>query len=377
MDKGINLKKKLNNLVQNKKPKKQIKKKPVKQAIRKTVIKNTTQKKSINNFKIEKINMDNFCESNNRLFKKIHVFLSNSKNIYILMNTIKIFSHPKVQPALLKEIKKNKDKIHNIFENFEIVIEYYKNNNKILKSDIGHFILYYEHNLSKLKIKDDKDYLNFIHRILNYPNLISLLKEIFYILSDYRSCIYFMTPNIKFRNSNKSTVHEFTSKFYNNQNMCFSIISGYYPYDNSPWGSYYTGAYASFETLMILKKYFKDPLKELKIGFKYKKKNNNQYIIKKISNIYNIKLNKSDKILNITNFIILMKKLKYDMHEVINIVFNIIYEGIMFKNIQKCYVINGIKIFSQKKNYELGIKIYLLVCNGYISNVNCFENFIL
>ena len=330
-----------------------------------------------NNIKISKINMDNFCEENNLMFKKINKFLNSPKNILILMNTLKIFFHPKAQPLLLKEIKNNKDKINSIIKNFHIVMDYYKNNNLVLKSKVGHFILYYEHKLKNIKVKNDKDYLTFIHNILNYPNLISLLKEIFYVLSDYRSCIYFMTPNIKFRDTNKETINEFVTKFRNNQNMCFSIISGYYPNDDSPWGHYYTGAYASFESLNILSKYYQNPLKDLKIDFKYKKKNNKQQIMKKISNIYNIKLKKVEKIINITNFIILMKKLKYDMHEVINSIFNIIYEGITLKNIQRCYVVNGIKIFNQKKNYELGIKIYLLVSNGYITNVNCFENFIL
>lgn len=362
---------------------KDLKKKKSKSA--KTKLKKTTpkmnkkenQKKNTKNGKINKINMDNFCEENNILFNKIYKFLNNPKNTIILMNSLKIFFHPKSKPILLKEIKNNKNKINSIIKNFHIVIDYYKNNNLVLKSKVGHFILYYEHKLKNIKVKNDEDYLIFMLNILNYPNLISLLKEIFYVLSDYRSCIYFMTPNIKFRNTNKETINEFVTKFRNNQNMCFSIISGYYPNDNSPWGYYYTGAYSAFESLNILSKYYQNPLKDLKIDFKYKKKNNKQQIIKKISNIYNIKLKKMEKIINITNFIILMKKLKYDMHEVVNSVFNIIYEGASFKNIHKCYVINGIKIFNQKKNYELGIKIYILVNDGYITNVNCFENFIL
>ena len=336
-----------------------------------------TKTKTKPNTNIKKINMNHFCEENNIMFKKINKFLNNPKNIFILMKTLKIFFHPRAQPILLNEIKKNKSKINSIAENFHIVMEYYKNNNLVLKSKVGHFMLYYEHNLKSIKVKNDKDYLHFMLKILNYPNLISLLKEIFYVLSDYRSCIYFMTPNIKFRNTNKETIQEFITKFRSNQNMCFSIISGYYPNDNSPWGYYYTGAYSSFESLTILSKYYQNPIKELNIDFKYKKKNNKQQILNKISKIYNIKLKKQEKVINITNFIILMKRLKYDMHEVVNSIFNIIYEGVSFKNIERCYVVNGIKIFSQKRNYELGIKIYLLVSNGYITNVNCFENFIL
>ena len=70
-----------------------------------------------------------------------------------------------------------------------------------------------------------------------------------------------------------------------------------------------------------------------------------------------------------------MKKLKYDMHEVVNSIFDIIYEGNTLKNIENSELISTIKLFKQKKNYELRIKIYILVNDNYISNVNCFENF--
>mgnify|MGYP007000338343 CR=1 len=85
----------------------------------------------------------------------------------------------------------------------------------------------------------------------------------------------------------------------------------------------------------ILKKYYNDPLKSLKIEFKYKKKNNKQKIMKKIRDLYDIKINKNEKMLNVTNFIILMKKLNYSMHEVIDSIFDIIYEDFILKKIQK------------------------------------------
>jgi len=333
--------------------------------------------KKVEEIKLKKISKDHFCEENNKLFKKIYIFLNNPKNIILLMNTLKIFSHPKGKKVILDTIKKNKKIIYEIMKDFNIIMDYYKSNNLVLKSQVGHFILYYDYHLKKIKVDKDEDYLLFIQKILNYPMLISLLKEIFYILSDYRSCIYFMTPNIKFRNTNKENIDEFVNKFHTNQNMCFSIISGYYPNDNSPWGKYYTGAYACFESLNILKKYYDNPLKKLKIIHKYSKKSNKQQIIKKISSIYNIQLKKIEKIMSVTTFIIMMKKLKYNMHEVVNQIFEIIYQNSQFKNIQNCYINNGIKIFNQKKNYDLGVKIFILVNDGFITNVNCFENFVI
>ena len=70
-----------------------------------------------------------------------------------------------------------------------------------------------------------------------------------------------------------------------------------------------------------------------------------------------------------------MKKLKYDMHEVVDSIFEIIYEGNTIKNVESSEIITSIKLFKQKKNYELGVKIYILVSQGYITNMNCFQNF--
>ena len=330
----------------------------------------------IPDFKINKnLNMNEFCKYNNKTFKKIYLFLKCPRNIFILTNTIHMLNHPKTDEIILKQIKTNKDKIYKMFKDFQIIMDYYKNNNHILKSQVGHFILYYDHNLTQLKTKNNADYLTFFRKIINYPKLISLLKEIFYILSDYRFCLYYSTPNINFKNTTKSTIDEFIQKFHSNQVILFSTISRIYPGSNSPWGMFYANAYASFESLLILQKYYKEPLKKIKIEFKYKKKNNRNTIIKKLENVYNIKLNKLEKIVNVSNYIILMKKLKYDMHEVVNSIFDIIYEGNTLKNIENSELISSIKLFKQKKNYELGTKIYILVHDNFISNVNCFENF--
>ena len=321
------------------------------------------------------LNINHFCKYNNRLFKKIYLFLKCPRNIIILMKMFKMLEHPKVQQVVLKEIKNNKNKIQSILNDFNVIMDFYKTNNQLLKSEIGHFILYYEYNLTKVKVKTDKDYLLFIKKIINYPKLISLLREIFYILSDYRLCIYYSTPNIDFKNTTKTTMDEFVQKFKTNQVILFSTISRIYPGNNSPWGKFYANAYSAFESLFILKKYYQDPLRILKIEFKYRKKNNQKQIIKKLETIYNIKLQKIDKIVNVTNYIILMKKLKYDMHEVVDSIFDIIYEGNTIKNVESSEIITSIKLFKQKKNYELGVKIYILVNQGYITNMNCFQKF--
>jgi len=315
-----------------------------------------------------------FCEHHNVLFKKIYIFLRD--NSHVTMIIIRMLHNPKVKPILLRKFKEHKKQILNIFKNFKIIMDFYKENNTILKSEIGHFILYYDHTLSKCKIRKDSDYLKFFYTIMAYPKLLTLMEEIFYIMSDYRLCLYFSSPTINFRNTDKETVHTIIQKFYTNQNMLFSMISKVYPGDMVPWGPpIYTGAFACFETLMILKKYYKDPVKACKIRFTYKKQNTNPHIMKRMNDLFTNQLRQSKEIMNPTHFIMSMKKMKYDLTQTVDTLFSIIFEKPLFQNIQDCYIVDSIKIINQKKNYQTGVKIYILVSRGFINTMLCFNKF--
>ena len=342
-------------------------KKKISKTKKKSTIKNKSTIKKITN---------NFCETHHKLFKKMYLFINNPNNLKMTMDILIMLHHPKMHQVILEKLKENKEEIKSIFDNFNIIMNYYKVNHELLKTELGHFILYYDNELKKIKLRNDRKYLEFFYKIMGYPKLFSLMKELLYILSDYRSCIYFMTPSIQFQNTDIKTIDSIISKFHTNQKILFSMISKSYPQDNCPWGSpIYTGAYACFLSLMILNKYYRDPIKKLKIIFQYKKQYSKTQILKKIEHIYKVKLNQTKKIINVTQFIILLKKMGYDLYSVIDLVFELIFEKPIFKNIQECYIINGKKIYHQKKNYEFGIKIYILVSKGFITNTNCFEHF--
>ena len=68
--------------------------------------------------------------------------------------------------------------------------------------------------------------------IYTYAHIhIFILKEILYICSDYRACIYFMTPSINFENykrTKKEVVKDVVLKFRCNINTLNQIISHIY-----------------------------------------------------------------------------------------------------------------------------------------------------
>jgi hypothetical protein len=268
------------------------------------------------------------------------------------------------------------DKLNKI----NILIFYYKKNNLINKSEIGKFFNYYLKCIKNIDINNYNDLYKLFYQLITYENCIQLLKECFYIFSDYRACIYFMTPSINFYLTKKEVILEVLSYFKDNLNTLNQIISKTYIGDINPWGSkYYSTAYAMFETLYIIKKYIKDPLKELNITFKIKKKCNKKLILQNLLiNYENSNLNKKlkiEEIKNVSEFIINLKKKGYDIWFVIPLVFNTIYEDYKLEGIPESTTFGYKKIYYQKMNNLIGFMSFILLENNYISNINIFKNF--
>jgi hypothetical protein len=328
------------------------------------------------------IKIENFCE-NNVKYISYYNFLNNTENINKLLIKLKFLKHPIIKKKILKMIEDNhKIILHNI-NLLNIVISYYIQNNLINKSEIGVFFKFYQKNIKKTNIMSYKSLLIMFYKIADYDNLLSLLKEIFYIFSNYRTCLYYMTPSINFYNTKKETIKNIVIKFRDNLNTLNQIITKVYIGDKNPWGSsYYSTAFSMFETLIILKKYFKDPIKLLKIEFKVNKMSKDvikdicySYQTKKIkdSDIDN-KLN-PEYINNVSQFIVNIKRLGYDLWFVIPLIFNSIFQDYIIKGIPDSKIFSHDKIYFQTTNNYLGFMCFILVKYGFITNVNIFHNF--
>ena len=331
-------------------------------------------------FKIE-----NFCDEHNLEFKELYNKLNNPFYLSILLTCLKYIKHELIQKKIYNMIIENHEYVLDRLNKIDIVISFYKQNNLINKSEIGNFFKFYELHRNKININNHKHLLKLFNTLISYDNCISVLKECFYIFSNYRACIYFMTPSINFNNTKKSNVDKVVSHFKDNINTLNQIISKVYIADDNLWGSkYYSTAYAMFETLIILNKYYKDPLKEIDIIFKVNKKCPKNKIIDNLCKKYHrIKLINSEidnkinskNINTISQFIINVKHLGYDMWTIIPLIFNVIYTDYEFENINDSMIFGYKKIYYQKMNNKLGIMCYILVMEGFITNVNIFQNF--
>jgi hypothetical protein len=292
----------------------------------------------MNEFKIE-----NFCSEHNSEFKNYYNMLNNPFYISILLICLENINNERIKNKIYDMIVKNHEFVLDKLNKIDIIISYYKQNNLINKSEIGNFFKYYEIHKKNTNINNHDELLTLFYNLISYDKCISLLKECFYIFSDYRACIYFLTPSINFYNTKKEIIEKVINNFKDNINTCTQIISKTYIEGKNPWGSTdYATAYAMFETLIIMKKYFKDPLKKLDIKFVVKKTCLKKNIFENLCEKYHKqKMKVSDidnkiipkNIHNISQFILNLKRLGYDLWFVISLVFDTIYEE---------YVIEGL-----------------------------------
>jgi hypothetical protein len=337
----------------------------------------------MDNFKIE-----NFCEEHNKEFKRYYKFLNSSVGYQLTLHYMSYLYTDRMKEHILKLIKKNYLYVIDKLNKTSIIVSFYKKNNLINKSEIGKFFTFYEKHIQKTNLKDNNQLLKLFYDLISYPECINVLKECFYIFSDYRSCIYFMTPSIDFNkvtSKNKILLKQVIHNFKDNLNTLNQIVSKVYLGDKTSWNSpFYTMAYSMFETLIILKRYFKDPLNELCIKFIIKKECNKKDIIKKLCENYQIKKFKESKIddkinekyvNNVSHFILILKRLGYDLWYVIYLVFDTIYPKYKLSGIIPPIIYTYEKLQLQIKNNELGVICFILTDMGFITNTNIFSNF--
>jgi hypothetical protein len=326
------------------------------------------------NFKIE-----NFCKEHNSEFKLYYNYLNNPLYLSLFINFIRYINNITIQKKILNMIKENHNLVLDKLNKIDIITEFYIQNNLIKKSEIGNFFIFYQNNKKDVDINNYDDLLKLFNKLISYERCISVLKECFYIFSDYRACIYFMTPSINFNKTKKETIEKVILSFRDNINTLNQIISKIYIGDKNPWGSiYYSTAYAMFDTLFIIKKYYKDPLDILNIQFVVKKKLSKNKIIKELCDKFNLlNYDKIDKkgIHSISEFIINLKKKGFDLWFTIPFVFDTIYIEYEINNLPESDIIGDKKIYLQQQNNKLGLMCYLLSTNDYITNINIFKRF--
>lgn len=333
---------------------------------------------------MKEIKVSDFCDKTNKDFIKYYKFLNNPKNMKTIYDFMQFMYLDEFKERILDMIKKNRKSLMNYIETSKILMKFYERNKLIQKSEIGTFFSKFKSKINNFNVNSDKKILNLFYEVLEYPNLLSVLKECFYLFGNYRTCLLTMIPKINFYKCEKYQIDEYVKYFHDNQNMFVTLISKVSIGDKTPWGSmYYSSAYAMFETLNIMDRYYlkngKGTLSKLKISesitpYTLSKKIIYKNLLKKFEMNRFEKKNKMENILSVSSFIIVLKKMGYDLWFTIPLVFDTIYKY-NFKGIQESKVIGYKKIYHQKMNFRIGIMCYILKLDGFLTSVNILNNF--
>ena len=330
----------------------------------------------------------NFCEVDGIEFKKYYEYLNNPDIFQMCISMIPHLMSDKIQTSLFSKIELNKEVVVDKMKKVDTIISFYEMNDDIRYSEIGQFFGFYKRIKDKMKITNSspsKKLLLFFNELILYPKVLSVLKECFYIFSDRRSCVYYLTPGIDFNNTTKKAeVKRVVKHFKGNMSMLTQIISKTYQFNDNPWGSkYYSSAYATFDTFQILKKYFNDPLKEcdLNVTTHLRKFDSNKKMVDYLCKMYHeYKLGPSkyddqispNHIQNTTHFLIALKKLGYDLWFIIPLMMDGLYGSYEIKNIIFPIYHCDKYIQLQSNNFKIGIMAFLLVRDGFITNTQTF-----
>ncbi len=341
--------------------------------------------------KTSKFSIADFCDVQGQEFKKYYEYLNNPVIVQMCVSIIPQLMTEKVQLFLLEKIKSNKEVLIDKMRKVDVIISFYEMNDDIKYSEIGQFFTFYQRIKSEMKITETSSpdkLLSFFNELILYTKVLSVLKECFYIFSDKRSCVYYLTPGINFSDptsEKKKSLERVVKHFKNNMSMMTQLISKTYQFNDNPWGSkYYSSAYATFDTFQILKKYFKDPFREcdLKVNTSLRKFSSKEkqveYLCKmyhefKFSNSqYNEQINHKH-IQNTTHFLIALKKLGYDLWFILPLMMDSLYESYEIDNITFPIHHCDKYIHLQSNNFKIRIMAYLLVRDGFITNTNIFR----
>ena len=119
-------------------------------------------------------------------FKIYYEYLNNPVYISVFSYYLQFMNDERMKIRIKELISKNKSYIYEKINIIDTVTYYYQQNNLIHKSEIGHFFKYYQKYRSEINISNKKlnnnDIFDLFYKMISYDKLISVLKEIFYII---------------------------------------------------------------------------------------------------------------------------------------------------------------------------------------------------
>ena len=323
-----------------------------------------------------------YCNENYLFFEK-NYNLINDKNIemkfYRMIYSLDEQKYIILDEILLNKIKENWkgiEKYMNMVENVIKKLKLAKNLEGLQVEKLMDDFL-----STKKLIENPETFLKYMKIFIYRKNLYNEIKELLLILSNKYTCELILNKNLKKEKCSKKYIEKVIKLANGNYDILIKLI---YPkifkFKNEFQKKEYENIYKFFTCLKLIEKYDLNPLKLLNINVPNKPTNKTinrildelelQYIIDS-NNDFDDKL---EKVNNISEYILLMKKRGHTLWYIINYIWKNIYGKDPEGNIYNSNIVSSNNIELQKMNYLIAIKLYKLCDDGFISSTNIFHN---
>lgn len=322
-----------------------------------------------------------FCDKNIRLIIGAYKLFQNPWSEYYFYNSIFNLKTTNTKKELKKYIKKNWKEIKNHVKLTKNICIRIKENKQLERTSVGFFTAMIEKHL--IKIKSANSFVTELYKILEYPHLYNAVKDLLFILSNNKRCKYLVNPQINHQSLKKKELNDIINTYGQQLNTLKEIITGVYPGEINDWGHRdYATAYSMYKTLMIMDKFYNNPLLKLNIKIKIIKKTLKKNIGYTLLKNYQLKkytnknlITKKDNMQTVSEYIVKLKHLGYDLWFTIPLVFESIYPEYNITNVEIATVVGKNNRAYQRRNNLIGIMAYYLVLNGFITNIYLFRHF--
>jgi len=322
-----------------------------------------------------------FCNENYLFFEKNYNLLNDKSvelNFYKTIYSLDIKKHQIIDEILLNKIKENWKGIDIYLNLGKNVFEQLKKSGNLKNFQVENLIN--DFLIIEKKIKSPKTFLQYMKTFIYRKNLYNEIKELLLILSNKYTCELILNEKLKKEKCTK----KYIEKIVVLANGSFDILTKLlYPKINAIKNNFgkeeYENVYKFFKCLKLMEKHNINPLQILNIE-KPSKPKNIEKILDELEINYLIDTGndfdeKIENVKSIAEYILLLKKRGHSLWFTINYIWKYLYGEELLGSIHKTNAISSNNIENQKNSYNFALKLFILCEDGFVSNINIFQEF--
>ena len=322
-----------------------------------------------------------FCNENYLFFEKNYNLLNDKSvelNFYKTIYSLDIKKHQILDEIIMNKIKENWKGIDIYLNLVKDVFKQLKKSGNLNEFQVNNLIN--DFLIIEKKIESPETFLQYMKTFIYRKNLYNEIKELLLILSNKYTCELILNEKLKKEKCTKKYIEKIVRLSNGSLDILTKLL---YPKVTAIKHNFgkeeYENVFKFFKCLKLMEKHNINPLKALNIG-KPNKPKNIEKILDELEINYLIDTgndfdNKLENVKSIAEYILLLKKRGHTFWFTINYIWKYLYGKELLGKIHKTNAISNNNIENQKNSYNFALKLFILCEDGFISNINIFQEF--